>query len=180
LQAAAPNLRVNPARHCLESYFCDPDEVEAALLAKDPARYGTSMAAFRSAVLAARPDWVDNGAMWVTAMRLQADMVSAGYTNYFNNVVPLPADAEIQARLATWSALADAATVWVTFDGLRQAARSAPPADQLRGCVHGKNFWSAVVEPALQNLDRQTDWLLKLAEWGPVPADIDAILRPLL
>ena len=119
--------------------------------------------------------------MWVTAQRLQADMGEAGYTHFFNNLVPLPPDADIQARLGTWEGLANSSVVWATFDGLRATARTAPGPAQFRSHVHGKNFWEKVVQPALRTIGQQTDWLLKLAEWSPsVPADMDAILRPLL
>src|SRR5207245_7356041 len=43
-RAANPRLLVNPSRHCIESYFCDPDEVVSALLAQDAANYGPSEA----------------------------------------------------------------------------------------------------------------------------------------
>jgi hypothetical protein len=98
-QAAAGNLLVNVTRHCLESYFCDPDELVAVLLAKDGAKYGPSEAALRAALTAALPGWVDHWSMCVTAMQLQADMVSAGCASCFHDVIPLPPDPAIQARL---------------------------------------------------------------------------------
>jgi hypothetical protein len=81
---------VNSGRHCIESYFCDPDEVVAALLARDAAKYGPTEATLRGALSSPLAEWVDHWAMWTTAMQLQSDMVSAGYSSFFHDVLPLP------------------------------------------------------------------------------------------
>jgi hypothetical protein len=180
VQAAAGNLLVNLSRHCLESYFCDPDELVAVLLAKDAAKYGPAEPALRAALTAPLADWVDHWSMWTTAMRLQGDMVSAGYASYFHDVLPLPSDPVIQARLDSWGALASRATVWASFDGLRAASRARPTADKHRGCVHGKKYWDQVVHPALLAVESRRDWLIDLADWSAIPPDLDPLLRTAL
>jgi hypothetical protein len=105
IQATAGNLLVNLSRHCLENSFSDPDELIGALLARDAGKYGPAEPALRAALSGPLADWVDHWSMWTTAMRLQEDMVSAGYASYFHNIIPLPPDPDIQARLDSWGAL---------------------------------------------------------------------------
>jgi hypothetical protein len=179
-QAAARNLLVNVSRHCLESYFCDPDELIAVLLAKDAVKYGPAEPVLRAALTGSLADWVDHWAMWTTAMRLQSDMVSAGYASCFHDVLPLPPDPVIQARLDTWGVLASGATVWVSFDGLRAASRGRPIPEKHWSCVHGKKYWDQVVHPALRTVESRRDWLIDLADWSAIPTGLDPLLRTVL
>jgi hypothetical protein len=180
VRAANSGLLVNDNRHCIESYFCDPNEVIPALLAQDAARYGPSDGALRGAFAAPLADWVDHWAMWTVAMQLQSDMVSAGYASFYHDQLPLPPDPDIQARLQSWAGLADDTVVWTSFSTLRAAARVRSISEQHRSCVHGKKFWEKVVLPALRAVENRPDWLIDLADWSPVPPDLDPLLRTAL
>jgi hypothetical protein len=179
-QRASPNLLVNLSRHCLESYFCEPDELIVILLARDAGRYAPAEPTLRAALTTPLADWVDHWSMWTVAMQLQGDMVSAGYASFFHDVLPLPPDLDIQARLDMWGALASRATTWASFDTLRAASRLRPIPDKHRCCVHGKKYWDQVVHPALLAIEHRKDWLIDLADWSPIPADLEPILRTAL
>jgi hypothetical protein len=179
-QVANSRMLVNPNRHCLENYFCDPDEVISALLVKDAAKYQPFEAHLRTTLSAPLVDWVDHWAMWTVAMRLQSDMVSVGYSSFFHDILPLPPDPDIQSRLQSWSNLADSRQVWTSFANLRADARTKPVPEKHRGCVHGKKYWDAVVLPALRVVENRGDWLLDLAEWSSVPNDLEPLLRTAL
>jgi hypothetical protein len=179
-RAASPGLLVNDIRHCIESYFCDPNEVIPALLAQDAAKYGSADAALRGALGTPLADWVDHWAMWTVAMQLQSDMVSAGYASFYHDQLPLPPDPDIQARLQSWAGLANDTVVWTSFSTLRAVGRVRPVSEKHRSCVHGKKYWEKVVLPALRAVENRPDWLIDLADWSPVPSDLDPLLRTAL
>jgi hypothetical protein len=179
--ANAPQLLVCEARHCLENYFCAPADIEAILLHQDSAKYSPALPGFTAALEGVRAAWVDHWAMWTTAMRLQVDMMSEGCSKYFHQVVPLPSDADIKARVRTWSTVVDEGRIFDEFDALRTYGRSLPPEEQYRSCIWGKKFFPDVVLPALQQIENRTDWLIDLASWSPEPpADVRVHLQTLL
>ncbi|HEV3384771.1 MAG TPA: hypothetical protein VG097_08140 [Gemmata sp.] len=180
MQGANPRLLVNPNRHSIESYFCDPDELVTVLLAQDAAKYGPSETTLRAALSAPLADWVDHWSMWTTAMRLQSDMVSVGYSSYFHDILPLPPDPDVQSRLDSWSQLADSSRVWTSFLALRADERTKPTSEKHRSCVHGKKFWEQVVLPALRTVENRGDWLIDLADWSSIPPDLEPLLRSVL
>lgn len=181
LAAIAPRLLVNQARHCLENYFSAPADIEAILVHHDSATYSPALPTFKAALETIRAVWVDHWAMWTTAMRLQVDMVSEGCSKHFHKVVPLPSDADIKARIATWSTVVNKDNIFNEFDSLRKHGRSLLPEDQYRSCVWGKRFFSEVVLPELRKVETRNDWLIDLASWSPEPPrDVVGHLRTLI
>jgi hypothetical protein len=179
-----PQLRVNANRHCLESYFCDPDEIQAAFLAHDGAKFSPHLVKLQADIRAPLLDWVDHWSLWTTTNRINAEMRGAKFPNLFHHQYKLPPDAEIQQRLTDWSAIVEPIGVFGQFNTLRTATRLRPPNEQFHSCVHAKKFFPVVVyEKALRPLDAQdwNEWMQVLATWMPtVPLDIGAILHPLL
>jgi hypothetical protein len=182
--ASIPQLLVNPNRHCLESYFSDPTEIEAALRAKNEAKYQSvfpKMAAILQGQLA---DWVDHWSLWVTTCRISRQLTAEAFPGFFHDQLPLPDDAVIEARLNTWAAVVDHASVLAAFQEQRNEARLKSPSEQFRSYVHAKKFYSRVViGEVLQSIERvdSKSWMLKLSKWmDKVPADLAPLLRPLL
>jgi hypothetical protein len=95
--ANLPQLRVNPLRHCLESYFCDPDEIEAALLGIDPAKSAPRLINLRAQIGAQLQNWSDHWSLWTTTNRLNAEMRGAKFPHFFHAQYKLPADADSKA-----------------------------------------------------------------------------------
>jgi hypothetical protein len=179
-----PQLRVNADRHCLESYFCDPDEIEAALLAHDAARFTPYLAKLRADLQAPLGDWADHWCLWTITNRLNVEMQGAKFPHLFHTQYKLPPDADIKKRLEDWAVIVEPSGVFNQFDTLRSATRSGPARDHFRSCIYAKIFFPLVVhQQVLRLLDPQDadEWMKDLAAWSPVvPPDIAAILQPLL
>ena len=183
-RAEIPRLLVNESRHCVESYFIDPAEIEAALLEKDRTLYGPSIPAIRTAIDRERLAWVDHWALWVTMCRVSRRLSEELFPGRFHDHVPLPADPDVEQRLRDWASIVEAGTIFESFRQERGAARAGTETEQFHGCIHAKKFFTRIVVPnALHSLGRHDakNWMLKLAKWMPVvPGDLQPILQPLL
>ena len=146
-QAAIPRLLVNERRHCVESYFIDPSQIEAALLAKNDALYRPHIPAIRGVIESECEAWVDHWALWVTMCRVSRRLSEELFPGHFHDQVPLPNDAEIEDRLQAWAGIVDAGATIEAFRQVRDAARARPAAEQFRGCIHAKKFLTRVVVP---------------------------------
>jgi hypothetical protein len=182
--AQVPRLLINPGRHCLESYFVEPTEIESALRAKDSTRYGPHIAPILAQLEGQRAAWVDHWSLWVTMCRVSRRMTEESFPGFFHEHLPLPDDTAIQEQLAVWANLVEPGAVFLEFERERGAARAKPSAEQFRGCIHAKRFYrSVVVQELLHPLGAHDarNWMLKLAKWMPaVPIDLRGFLQPLL
>lgn len=183
-RATLPQLRLNDDRHAIESYFCDPDEVGPALSAIDAA-WSAQLSAFRAAVAAALTDYVAHWALLTTTERLKTRMFEQGYPGHFSTTVPVPPDADVQARFSQWATTIDASAAFAEFDALRAAAFAATATMRYRSHLWAKLFFERVIHPQLTgppttNQKSTHDWMIDLAANSPVPADVAAILGPLL
>ncbi|MCY2994429.1 MAG: hypothetical protein NTY19_42160 [Planctomycetota bacterium] len=183
MQAAHPRLFVNPDRHTLESYCCDPQEITLALLNQDPATFGPQVNQLTAEITAGLADWVDHGALWTSLMRVQNAMQEAKLPHFFNQIVPIPPDATIRTRMQQWRTIVDDVDMFAAFAALRTHARSQTQSKQLQSCVYAPLFFTAVVLPKLQQLqpsDERT-WKVNLAEWSPnPPPDVVPLLQAVL
>jgi hypothetical protein len=183
--AALLQLRVADERDCLESYIVDPGELEASLQAEDPT-FAAQFSGFRTHVETALPPRVAHWALFMTTERLKEQMNAAFYPGAFHAAVPIPPDADIQARFEAWARLVAHPLLFNASTDLRTVALAAPAQRQFRSHVSAKKFFDDVVYPAPEGLQRfrataDTTWRLDLVENSPgVPADIAAILQPLL
>ncbi len=183
--ATLPQLRVVAGRDCLESYFVDPDELEPSLQAEN-ASYASQFPAFRAALNAAQPARVAHWALFMTTERIKERMNAAFYPGAFHDAIPIPPDADIQSRFQACAGLIAHPQLFNVFDALRGHALAVLPSVQFRSHVAAKRFFEDVVYPAPEGLQRfsskpDNTWRLDLAENAPaVPADIGAILQPLL
>ena len=182
--AADPRLLVNPNRHCLESYFTDPQEIEAALLAKDRQVYGPRIAVLRDRIESHRANWVDHWSLWVTMSRVCRNLGEESFPGFFHDQYVLPRDVEIKTRLEVWGTVVDSRATFVAFDRERTQAREQSHSVQLRSCVYAKKFYPIVVVQGGLNVLGPSDgrgWMLKMAKWSPtVPKDLATLLEPLL
>jgi hypothetical protein len=183
--AALPQLRVVPGRDCLESYFSDPDELEPSLLAENPA-YAAGLPDFRANLESALAARVDHWSLFTTTERVKERMNAAAYPGAFYATIPIPADADVQARFQAWGAVVAHPGLFNEFDALRWHARSAGAGMRFRSHVCAKRFFGEVVYPAPEGLQRfrpkpDRTWRIDLAENAPaLPGDIADVLRALL
>lgn len=183
MQAVHPRLLVNPNRHTLESYCCDPQEIAFALLSKNPVTFGPQIGWLTAEITAGLADWVDHGSLWTSLMRVQNAMEEAKIPYFFNKVVPIPPDATIKGHMQAWQAVVDDVAMFAAFDALRTYARAQTQSRQLGSCIYAPLFFTTVVLPRLQQFhanDERT-WKINLAEWSPSPPpDLKPLLQAVL
>jgi hypothetical protein len=183
--AQLPHLRIDPGRHALESYFCDPDELVPAVLGCNPA-WGAEAGALRAMIDNHRADYLDHWALCTTTERAKDEMTEHGYPGAFVNQVPIPSDTDIQQRFKQWSEAIDADAIFDSFQQLRATATASSPNESLRSFVWAKKFYEDIVHRAPDGLNsiqakNSKDWMVDLAQYSPgIPASIEAILQPLL
>jgi len=186
LKAELRQLRVNPARHSLESYFCDPSEIAPALLAEDSASFGPRLSSLEAQLNAALTDRVDHWSLFTLTERVKNRLNDADYPGFFHEQYRLPPDPDIQLKLRNWSQIVDEASCMAEFVRLRTDGRANPPASQCRAFVWAKPFFEQIVcggASGLQSIKAKATntWMTDLAEFAPVvPPDIEPILRELI
>jgi len=182
--AELSGLRVNPQRHCLESYFCDPSELRAALARSAVPNGDRAARAIALAIRTGLDGWIGHWALWTTLERLKNRMSDAAYPNAFHQGLTLPTDSVIKAKLKEWAEMIDVTSILKNYRALRKAARREPNEQQVRSRIYAKNAFPQVVLIELNKLGAEInsdEWLWQLAEWFPeVPDDIGLILQALV
>lgn len=178
-------LRVNGDRHCLESYFCDPEELQQALFSKDKGKYEAPWDALHKEVNAQRPMWVPHWALWVTLHRAAAKLTQElEFPKAVLNERPLPKDGVIKQQLQEWAKVLDPKALFAAFEQTRDQAMRARHATQVRSRLHAGDFFNQVVLPLLQKCDPAVppkDWMVQIVEWWPnLPSDLDGLLDGLV
>jgi len=180
-----PQLRINPNRHTLESYFCDPREIRPALESLMPGlnrgRLDSLVVEMRSA-LAHR---VDHWCLFTVTERVKNRMNEAQYPGVFHDQYVLPSDREVRKRLRSWASIVKSTDIFEEFDGLRSASRLRPESEQFRSCVWAKPFYEQVVYASASGLQSlrgtsYSTWMIDLATNMSVPADLSGIFSEFL
>lgn len=187
LKAELPTLLVNESRHSLESYFCDPDELEAALTASGNQNIVPVMPNLRQRLESALEQYVPHWALGCTIQRANERIrEDAQYPAFFRDICPLPADEDIAAKLQQWASMLDPTPLLQSYASLRQTSFARPQTEQFRSCVEPKLLFAKVVVAGPDGLNSVAqksaeDWRIQLARWSPaMPADLEAVLAPLL
>ena len=156
--ARSPHLRALP-RFCIESYFCHPRELWAAL----PARVDDDPQNLAAPLLTALPDWVAHGAMWRVLRQLyRVARLPARLENE-----PVTDEAEIHQILLAWHDQLAPDRVVEQYRRELHTAKQLSQDEQLTRYVHGKKFYNQVV---VQILDRlfsgrgADDWLQRFRD----------------
>lgn len=189
--AKSPNLLVNQSRHSLESYFCDPDELESILLARDAASgkqtFAGHLTELKNRMESKRHDFVRHWALGCVIQRANESIRNdAKYPTFFRDTCPLPSDHYILSKLTEWANLLEPNRLFSAFKALRDASLARPISEQFRECVEPKLFFGQVVlagPGGLNSIRRQesSDWMIELARWSPdMPADLKTTLAPVI
>lgn len=173
--ARSTRLRALP-RFCIESYFCHPAELWAALPPAQRTRVKDDLQALAGPILKALPDWVAHGALWRVLRRLyHAARLPAQLDN-----APVTDEAEIRRILQAWHDRLAPDEVIEQYRSELGAARELSQNEQLTRYVHGKKFYNQIV---VQTLDRlfagrgADDWLQKFRdEKMQPPSDLKVLL----
>ena len=174
--AGTPHLRQIP-RFCIESYFCHPAELWAALPPVQKERVNGDEHRLAGPIVEALPDWVAHGAMWRVLRRFYHD-------------TRLPAELEdrpvidedqILQILQEWHNHLAPDKVLGQYHTELNSARQLSQDEQLCTYVHGKKFYNAVVvQMALNPLFGQQNadyWLDEFRDASmPPPQDLRELL----
>jgi len=177
--ARSPRLLRLP-RFCIESYFCHPTEIWAALPSTQRTRVGNDPQVLAKPIMEALPDWVAHGAMWRVlrklyhTARLPAQLERA----------PITDEVQIRTILQTWHDQLSPDLVLEQYHAELDAAKNLTQDEQLIAYVHGKKFYNQVV---VQILDRlfggkgADDWLQRLRDGNLHPSqDLTILLDQIL
>lgn len=179
-QAELPNLMVLP-RFCLENYLIDPAELWQAIPPARQASLAGGEATFRATIVNQLPDYRRHGALWKVVTPLWSGLRALGFKEALasaESVATAQDDSEIRRILGDWDALLDPDRIFADFQAQLAAADTATPNEQFAFWVHGKVFWTNVVNPAMNAVlgqmeegERRKKILRKL----PKPADLQPI-----
>ncbi len=174
-----PRVRCLP-RFCIESFFCDPVEIWAALPERQRGRVGNDPQMLAEPILARLPDWVAHGAMWRV---LRALYGRARLPHELENK-PVTDEQAIRAILTEWhEGLAPDAVLQQYREELANAG-ALSPSEQLHVYIHGKKFFRQVVVQVLDHLfsGQGRDYWLGRFRDAPIlpPKDLSALLDEIL
>jgi len=174
-------LRVNPQRHSLESYFCDLTEIRPALEAQTPALESARLDSLVMQAAKALADRVNHWCLFTVTERVKSRMSEAQFPGIFHDQYVLPSDREVKKRLKTWASIVKAEAMFSEFDQLRSESRLRSESERFRACVWAKPFYEQIVyggASGLQSLKSTSShtWMIDLSTNMKVPDDLVAIL----
>jgi hypothetical protein len=162
-----PNLKGLP-RYCIESYFCDPQELWRVLPDTLKNRVGNDPTRLSQPILDVLPDWVAHGAMWRVLRRIDA---GNRHPKALDDQ-PVTDKAKIISLLRAWHTQINPDIVLTKYDEELKLGSSLPLDEQLHVYIHGKKFFRMVV---LQTLDHlfsnpgKSTWLEEFRKWKIQP-----------
>jgi predicted ATP-dependent endonuclease of OLD family len=172
---SSPHLKILP-RFCIESYFCSPIELWAALPQAQRSHVGDDPQKLAASILTALPDWVAHGAMWRVLRRLR----SAAHLPTQFDERPITDETEIRQILQTWHDQLAPDKVIEQYHQELNTAKQLSQDEQLTRYVHGKKFYNQVVVKVLNQLFERgeaDDWLQRFRdEKMPPPQDLQELL----
>lgn len=171
------NLVVLP-RFCLESYLVEPAELWAALPAKQQAKIPGGQADLAAALLLNMPTWRRHAALWRVINPLWSGLRALGFKEGLLQTDKVPDDVELARTLQQWSDFVDAARIAREVQDALAAIATEPEAEFLRHSVYAKDFYPAVVHPALNRLLGQKPTAERrqaLFKTLPMPADLGTL-----
>jgi len=177
--ASLPRLLVLP-RFCIESYFCDPEEVWEALPPAQRNHLGGDPNVLSQPILEVLTDWVAHGAMWRVLRRLHHTAQLPAKLDH----APVTDELEIRTILKTWhEKLAPDLVIQQYHDELAEATTLGMK-HQITEYIHGKKFYRQVVVPTLNRLFSSKsagDWLQRFQD-GEIqpPEDLQRLFDEIL
>lgn len=173
--AQSSHLRTLP-RFCIESFFCHPNEIWAALPEAQRSRVGNDPETVAVPIYTMLPNWVEHGALWRILRRLYhtaripADLDSC----------PIPDLAKMKTILQNWHNQLKPDVIIAEYEQELMAAQGLSRDEQIWKYVHGKRFFNQVIVQVLDHLFEgrgADDWLQKFRDSKmPPPIDLVAVL----
>ena len=171
---SSPRIKALP-RFCMDSFFCDPDEIWPAIPAIQRRNVQDNPSQLIEQVNAALPAWVSHGAIWRVLRNLYRQ------TRFPAELDDQPVDeANMRAILENWHHSLAPQVVLDQYHIELGKGMQLTRDEQIKQYVHGKKFFSKVVVNALNHLMGQHPkkfWLQHfLDEHIQPPADLHPLL----
>lgn len=170
------------SRFCLENYLINPSELWQAVPPMRQAEVPGGEAALRGEIEGYLTHYRRHGALWKVVTPLWSGLRALGFKEALaseESVSTAQDTAAIKRILSEWDALLDPARIFCDFEEQLRVAEASTIDLQYSCWVHGKIFWQAVVNPAMNRLlgqmgadERRKKILRKL----PQPMDLQPIL----
>ena len=179
-----PNLLVLP-RFCLENYLIDPAELWQAIPAARQAKLDDGERTLSAELIGDLPQYRRHAALWAVVTPLWSGLRARGFKEalaFADSLANAQDDATIQRILGDWDALLDPQRIFADFQACLSRIEAAPQQQQLHHWIHGKVYWTQVVNPAMNRLFGQmsaTERRTKILNRLPRPADLNPILTEL-
>ena len=169
------NLFVLP-RFCIESYLIVPDEIWAALPAKQREKLTNGQADLDSAIQAQLPVWIRHAALWQVINPLYQRMRrSNDRDNILDNPHQAPDQIQLKQILQGWLDGFDPDVIASQVDAAEQTCLALPQRDVFAKHLYAKKFYPMVVHAALNQLLGQKSEKIRLQallRTLPLPADL--------
>lgn len=175
------NLWITP-RFCLENYLIVPNELWAALpqIQRDKIPEGESK--LRSTILNEFDRWVAHGVLWSFVNPLWDGLRSRGFKEELLSPDVALNNGYIRKKLNEWHQFLDPEPIMERYMSKFEDVRKLQEDERLKRWVHGKQFYAAVVNPALNMLlgqKSENDRRASIIRTLPLPEDLNGFLKML-
>lgn len=176
-QTAHPTLWISP-RFCVENYLSVPHELWAAFPGKQREKIVEGKDKLRETLLNNLDRWVAHGVLWSVINPLWDGLRSRGFKeDLLSPTVALDNDL-IKEKLQQWHQFLDPEQIMARYEYTLTQVCKLSQDEQLKRWIHGKSFYTAVVNPALNTLlgqkseqERRSSIIRTL----PLPDDLSAL-----
>lgn len=151
MQYQYPNLWIMP-RFCLENYLIVPEELWSAFPRKQQSKIPQGISGFSEQLLNDLDRWVAHGVLWSEINPLWEGLRALGFKEDLLSPEVALDEKRILEKLNEWHAFLHPEQIMERFKTKLESVQALTQNEQLKRWVHGKSFYSAVVNPALNGL----------------------------
>jgi hypothetical protein len=150
-QTIHPNLWITP-RFCVENYLIVPHELWAAFPGKQREKIVEGEHKLRETLLNDLDRWVAHGVLWSIINPLWEGLRSRGFKEALLSPEVALDNEQIKETLKEWHQFLDPEQIMACYESTLEQVRALPQDERLKQWIHGKSFYTSVVNPALNTL----------------------------
>lgn len=173
-QKVYPTLWVSP-RFCLENYLVVPHELWAAFPQKQRDKVVEGEHGLRKTLLKDNDRWIAHGVLWHVINPLWEGLRSRGFKEQLLSPDVALDSNRIREKLNEWHQFLDPEKIMVRYESTLEQVRALPQDERLKQWIHGKSFYTSVVNPALNTLlgqESEKDRRSSIIRTLPLPDDL--------
>lgn len=171
------NLWISP-RFCVENYLIVPHELWAAFPEKQREKIVEGESKLGEALLNDLDRWVAHGVLWSVINPLWEGLRSRGFKEDLLSPEVALDSYKIREKLNEWHQFLDPGQIMERYESTLERVSALSQDEQLKQWIHGKSFYTSVVNPALNTLlgqksekDRRSSIIRTL----PLPDDLSGL-----